>query len=314
MSDKKVLHQEPLWPGREVIYDLKNDWVFDHTESFPKLDNLTQRVQIGDFEGFGRCLVIDGITQIGEAIDKIYTDALIYPPMILSKSRKKWFIAGGGDGAAAREILKSNNVEKIELVDISKTVIEKTQEFIPSFWNNCQKDKRLDIKIDDVFLEAKKIKNEGKKLFDVVVMDLTDFSNEEYTPFKHSTADHLYTEEGLRNFHDILSPEGIFVVQSQELSIFSHEEHKRTLNILKKIFPEKSVFSYRIFIELFNCWQSFIITSPKANWNPLENLTSNKNTNAILSDMGIAKNDQGTFIEYLKSMFALPPEIKNKLN
>lgn len=305
-------HKEPFWPGREVIYNIEDDWIFEGEEKFPELGNLTQKVQIAELEGFGKCLIMDGITQIGESVDSIYTEALVAPALLSSESRKKCLIIGGGDGAAARELLKQKDVEFVRLVDISETVVKKTQEFIPSFWNGCQNDPRLEIKIADAFAEIEKMGEKGEK-FDIIVMDLTDFSNEEYTPFSTSTADHLYTEKSLSSIRKILSSEGVFVAQAQELSPFSYEEHKRMAGLVSKAFPENPAYSYRIFIELFGCWESFIMASPKKGWNPLESMRSIGKNDAILANIGVAADDRQAYLEYLKSMFALPPNLSKKI-
>ena len=67
-------------------------------------DTVVQsRVQIGDFEEFGRGLLIDGTVQLTEVSDPIYTPALVFPAALLAASRARWLIIGGGDGATARE-------------------------------------------------------------------------------------------------------------------------------------------------------------------------------------------------------------------
>lgn len=309
---REIWHKEPVWPGREIKFKMKKKWLLDEVECFPDLGNIKQKVQIGDFEGFGKTLVIDGITQMSEKSDKVYTDALIYPALFASSSPRKWFIAGGGDGAAAKEILYVKDVEAVKLADISKTVVKQTQKLIPSFWENCQKDKRLKIVMKDAFKEAEMGEKKGEK-FDVVVSDLTDSPNIEYTTFLESTADHIYTEKGLHNFYDILNAHGIFVIQAQELSDFSYQEHKRILKMIKKIFPPESVYSYRTFVELSGCWQSYIIASKAKKWNPLRCYLLNKKNISLMKQIGIKKEYYSGWINYIKSLFAIPPEISEKI-
>ena len=63
-------------------------------------------VQIGDFEEFGRGLVIDGTVQLCSAIDPAVYRGWSSLAALLADSRKRWLIIGGGDGATAREALR----------------------------------------------------------------------------------------------------------------------------------------------------------------------------------------------------------------
>lgn len=145
MTDWPYVHVESVGPGRRLLLKQKGPWLFEGEERFPTLDGIQQRVQIGEFEEFGRGLVIDGATQLAEAIDAAYTTALVFPAALLADSRRRWLILGGGDGAAAREALRFRDTESVQLVDISRLVIDVTQKLIPSFWAGCQHDQRLDI-------------------------------------------------------------------------------------------------------------------------------------------------------------------------
>ena len=47
-----------------------------------------------------------------------YHEALVHPAMTLANSRENVLILGGGDGLAAREVLKYAEVQRILLVDV----------------------------------------------------------------------------------------------------------------------------------------------------------------------------------------------------
>ncbi len=257
-DDWPHMHVEKAGPGRGIIHKMKGPWLFEGGETFPELGGMRQLVQIGEFEEFGRGLVIDGMCQLAEAIEPTYTTALIFPAALMADSRRRWLFAGGGDGAAPREALQFRGTEHVRLVDPSRTVIEKTQELIPSFWDGCQKDPRLEIITRDVFTVMREMIARGEQV-DVLISDLTDPEDTEYTPFAASTADRLYTEEGLRLFAQCLPEDGVFAMQAQELSFLRHSGHRRLREILTKVFSH--VYSYRIFIEFFGYWESFIVAS-----------------------------------------------------
>src|SRR5262245_24429510 len=197
MTDWPYVHMESVGPGRRLLLQRKGPWLFEGEEQFPTLGGIRQQVQIGEFEEFGRGLVIDGATQLAEAIDATYTTALVFPAALLASSRRRWLIIGGGDGAAAREALRFRDTQSVQLVDISRMVIDQTQKLIPSFWAGCQHDQRLEIFTRDAW-EILRGMAARRELADVMIFDLTDPEEAAYTPFSESSADHLYTEASFR--------------------------------------------------------------------------------------------------------------------
>lgn len=298
-------HKERSGRGRATAHRLKGYWLFEGVEEFPELGGLRQLVQIGDFTDFGRGLVIDGMSQLAEAIEPTYTTALLFPAALFAGSRRRWLIAGGGDGAAAREALSFKDTEEVVLVDLSHLVIAKTQELIPSFWGGCERDPRLIVITRDVFQVMREFIAQGRR-FDVVISDLTDPAEpEEYTPFSESTADHLYTPEGLKLFHDCLDEGGSFVMQAQELSLIRWQGHARLRRMVEKIFP--SVHSYRAFIEFFGYWESFLIAHKDRSfkWSDLGSVDTLDPINGV--DVWLHKNYDGALAEHYGS------EIHNSL-
>jgi spermidine synthase len=286
---------------------MKGPWLFEGEEQFPTLGGIQQRVQIGEFEEFGRGLVIDGATQLAETIDAAYTIALVFPAALLADSRRRWLILGGGDGAAAREALRFRDTESVQLVDISRLVIDATQQLIPSFRAGCQHDHRLDIFTCDAW-EILRGMAARRELADVMIFDLTDPEDAAYTPFSESSADHLYTEDSFRLAAQCLTPGGVFVAQVQELSLLRCEGHRRHRETLKKIF--RHVYSYRTYIEFFGYWQSFVIASNHDGpWSPAR-AQPVQDQLAQLYDGVWAETYSAAWHEQL---FALPPSLVNRL-
>ena len=50
----------------------------------------------------------------------MYHELLVHLALLLHPNPKKVFIAGGGEGATAREALKHRSVEEVVMVDIDK--------------------------------------------------------------------------------------------------------------------------------------------------------------------------------------------------
>ena len=253
-------HREMIGPGRTLLLKLAGPWLFDDEERFPALGDLSARVQIGDFEELGRGLVINGTVQLTEVVDHLYTTALVFPAALAARSRRRWLVIGGGDGATPREALRFRDTESVRLVDISGMVIRETQRLVPSFWGGCQDDPRLHIERRDAFEVLRELGARGEQV-DIVVWDLSDPGNEEVNPFADSSADHLYTSEAFRLAARCLAPGGVFVGQMAELSLVRSADHERHRRLLQAVFPD--VRSYRTFIDPFGYWESFLLASDR---------------------------------------------------
>lgn len=74
----------------------------------------------------GRMLVLDNALQCAERDEAGYHEMITHVPLCRkgasSGSGKRALIIGGGDGGAAREILRHDDVETVDLVDIDAEV------------------------------------------------------------------------------------------------------------------------------------------------------------------------------------------------
>ena len=302
------VHVEMVGPGRTLLLKLKDRWIFDGEEQFLALGGMKARIQIGDFEELGRGLVIDGIIQLTEAVDALYTTALVFPAALAAESRRRWLIVGGGDGATPREALRFRDTESVRLVDISRTVIERTQELIPSFWAGCQNDSRLEIVHHDAGEILREMADRGEQV-DILLYDLSDPGNEACNPFSEFSADHLYTEETFRLAARCLCPGGVFAAQLAELSLLRFEDHRRHRQALKAVF--RHVHSYRTFIDSFGYHESFIVASNQDGpWDPAQAQAVNERLAYVYT---------GDFSEtwsakWHEQLFALPPYLVKRLD
>lgn len=266
MSDWPYTHVEMVDSCRRLLLRRDGPWLFDGEEHFHALGDHRSRIQIGDFGELGRGLVIDGTVQLTEAVDGLYTTALVFPAALAARSRGRWLIVGGGDGATPREALRFRDTESVRLVDISRVVIEQTQALIPSFWRGCQHDSRLAIEVRDAGEVLARVAAEGPRV-DVLVYDLSDPGDEACNPFGASAADHLYSEDAFQVAARCLRPGGIFVGQMAEFSLIRSEEHRRARARLRRAF--RHVSSYRTPVEPFGYWESFLVASnDDGPWDP----------------------------------------------
>ncbi|MGD0511292.1 MAG: hypothetical protein ABSA33_05635, partial [Candidatus Micrarchaeaceae archaeon] len=161
-----------------------------------------QSVEIIDTYTFGRCLILDDKIQSSELDEFIYHEALVHPAMIMHAQPHKVFVAGGGEGAVLREVLKYTSVNKVIMVDIDGEVIKISDEFLPSWHQNAFRDPRVKLIFDD----ARRYLAETNERFDVIICDLSDpisagpsrflFTREFYTKYDYSSYNYLHQTHG----------------------------------------------------------------------------------------------------------------------
>src|SRR5271168_2051446 len=66
----------------------------------------------------GHVLVLDGIIQLTERDEFIYSEMMAHVPLCSHPDPRRVLIIGGGDGCVLEEVLKHSTVEQVTLVDI----------------------------------------------------------------------------------------------------------------------------------------------------------------------------------------------------
>jgi spermidine synthase len=185
-----------------------------------------QSIEILQSPAFGKVLVLDGKIQSAAIDEFIYHEALVHPPMIAHPGPAKVFIAGGGEGATLREVLRYSSVKKAVMVDIDAGVIEVCREHLPDYHAGAFDDKRSKIYNTD----ARKWLAESKEKFDVIIIDLTE-------PVEEGPAYLLYTREFYGIVQSKLTPDGLISVQSGSTSYVELTNIKAVARTLRSVFP-----------------------------------------------------------------------------
>ena len=105
-----------------------NDWTF-HAEQKLYKERIIfsesspyQRVVLTQSKTNDISLFINGNLQFNSFDEHIYHENLVHPAMSIAPQRKRVLILGGGDGLAAREVLKYPSVEELVLVDLDPLI------------------------------------------------------------------------------------------------------------------------------------------------------------------------------------------------
>ena len=117
-------------------------------------------------------LFINGSTQFSTYDEERYHEPLVHPLLGLIKERKDILLLGGGDGLAAREILKYPDVENLTLVDLdpAMTQLARQDKIFLSINKGSLNDPRVRVINQDAY---QFIKN-SVDLYDAVIIDLPD--------------------------------------------------------------------------------------------------------------------------------------------
>ncbi len=186
-------------------------------------------------------LYIDGHLQFSERDEYRYHEALACPVMELEGPRKRVLILGGGDGLAAREVLRYPEVEQIDLVDIDPAITEVCSEFQPFVRLNggSLTNSKVQLHHEDAFLFVRR----AGMLYDRVIIDLPDPHNE--------ALNKLYSREFYRLLERRLAPGGYVVTQSS-----SPFATRRTYWCIGATLEDAgfSTLSYQVAVPTFGVW------------------------------------------------------------
>ncbi|MFH1236818.1 MAG: adenosylmethionine decarboxylase [Candidatus Aenigmatarchaeota archaeon] len=126
-----------------------------------------QQIDIIENDNFGRMLLLDKDVQIAEKDANSYTKNLVMPLVASGNSLQKVMILGGGDGAAAAELMQ-NGAKKIAIVDIDKEVIAVSKKYLRKINRNVFKNPKVKVTIGDAYRVVA-----SSRKYDAVIYDLT---------------------------------------------------------------------------------------------------------------------------------------------
>ena len=209
-------------------------------------DTPYQHVQLIETGPFGRMLVLDGKTQSSEADEWAYHEALVQPVMTAHANPKRVMVAGGGEGATVREVLRHEGVEEVVMVDLDREVVDLCKEHLPNHHQGSFDDPRVTLLHEDAlaYLEQR-----GEP-FDVVVIDVPD-------PLEGGPAYLLYTVEFYELVRSRLGPGGLMVAQSGPTGPTNvHEVFTAISQTMRQVFDHAS--GHQVNVPSFGTMWGFI--------------------------------------------------------
>ncbi len=185
-----------------------------------------QKLEILRLGSYGKTLVLDGKMQSTQLDEFIYHEALVQPALITHGKPAKVLIAGGGEGATIREVLRHPTVESVYMIDLDDEVVQACRTHLYEWHLGCFDDPRVKVLYED----ARKFIAGGDDKFDVIILDLPE-------PMEAGPAIKLYTREFYKEVLDHLAPGGVMVTQATSVSVNNLNAFAIIHNTLEQVFP-----------------------------------------------------------------------------
>ncbi len=221
------------WTAKAEQYLYRDRIIFSKTTRYQHIVLTRSRAQ-------EICCYINGSLQFNSADEHIYHENLVHPAFTLAANPRRVLILGGGDGMAAREILKYESVKEIVLCDLDPemTDLARTDPILTRLNHNSLSSAKIKIlqnhdlkelpekdqilvtnqkkrfgsrpelvaEVTVINLDAATLLENLAGKFDVIIIDFPDPNNEELAK--------LYSRTFYRRLADRLAIDGIFVQQA----------------------------------------------------------------------------------------------------
>jgi len=199
---------------------------------------------------FGKVLFLDKKIQSAQIDEFIFHEALVHPALLTHSSPKKVLIVGGGEGATLREVLKHNSLERVNMLDIDRELVELCKEYLPEWSRGAFSNTKTKL----IFHDARQYIENTRQKFDVIISDLTE-------PLRAGPSVFLFTKEFFIKIFEALHENGIFVLQAGSTDPHYHHFFTSCVKTLEGIFP--LVRPYLTFIFSFSLPWGFVLASKK---------------------------------------------------
>ena len=194
-----------------------------------------QLVEVYETDSWGNLMTIDGMVMLSERDEFVYHEMISHTAMFTHSNPKRVLIIGGGDGGTAREVLKHPSVEKVDMVEIDKTVVEASKlhfSGVGDFENP-----KLNVFYEDGIAFIKQVETP----YDVIIIDGSD---------PVGPAKGLFEKDFYKFCVDALTDDGVLTAQTESPWVNSYHDSMRSVfSALDDLFPISKM--YLSFIPLY---------------------------------------------------------------
>ncbi|MER3558897.1 MAG: polyamine aminopropyltransferase, partial [Armatimonadota bacterium] len=108
-----------------------------------------QDAWIVELYGYGKALFLDKKIQSALLDEYMFHEPMVQPGMFTHPNPQRVLVAGGGEGATLREVLRHNPVKEAVMVDIDDELVAFCKQWMPEWHQGAFEDPRTTLIHDD---------------------------------------------------------------------------------------------------------------------------------------------------------------------
>ncbi|PVX97933.1 polyamine aminopropyltransferase [Paraburkholderia unamae] len=185
-------------PAADALYG------FPGARRLAAADTPWQRIEVWDTPQLGCLFTLDGRPMTSAGDEFIYHECMTHPAALTHPAPRAALVLGGGDGGAARQLLRHPGIERIVVAELDPDVVRLTGDYLPEVRGSAFEDPRVELVIGDAAAFVASMGASGaataRQRFDLVVFDLTP---------PDSPAAGLYTREFYSALKGVMSADAL---------------------------------------------------------------------------------------------------------
>ena len=181
---------------------------------------------------YGHVLVLDGVIQLTERDEFIYSEMMAHVPLFAHPDPASVLIIGGGDGCVLEEVLKHKAVRRVVLVDIDDLAVDLCRRHFAVCHHSAFDDPRLELQVADGIAYVR----DTREKFDLILVDGPDQTG------AGEAGSTLYTTEFCRYCAGLLKPGGMMVIQS-DVPFHNPQSLALTCGLVEGLFPTMKIYT-----------------------------------------------------------------------
>ncbi|MEM5399537.1 MULTISPECIES: polyamine aminopropyltransferase [Paraburkholderia] len=189
MTDSLLFH-----PAADALYG------FPGARRLAAADTPWQRIEVWDTPQLGCLFTLDGRPMTSAGDEFIYHECMTHPAALTHPAPRAALVLGGGDGGAARQLLRHPDIERIVVAELDPDVVRLTGDYLPEVRGDAFEDPRVELVIGD----AAAFVASAQERFDLVVFDLTPPDSPAaglYTPAFYAALKRVMNTDALVSLH-----------------------------------------------------------------------------------------------------------------
>lgn len=232
---------------------ITREYELEEENPYFRLQTERALVEMVNTKEFGKTLFIDNELQLSEVDEYIYHEMLVHPCLSLANATASICIIGGGDGCAAREILKwreTRHLNAINIIDWDEELTDLFKDNFSDMNNGSLKDSIVSIENENI---AGEFEWEDVRDYDVMIIDLLDPNFSEY-------GQRTLWESVFYATKKWINPHGSIVINAGGVTPWNMKHVNELLNMIQDSFGDRlNIHLYKVFVPSFGREWCFIL-------------------------------------------------------